>query len=154
MSLAKKIIVKTCLDGFLKIGKIDLSEVKKMKEGKAKEILLNIFFFDIIATEEEFEQEFSFHQENDDCLLTYPEFKNYISTLSEDAIHSLTSLCSIHTQNSVLLSNEAVKEIEELLKPISKQISGEMDEQVLVNFFETYNPKKYELKILCEIRNN
>lgn len=150
MSLIKSIIVKIRIGENLKLGKINLSDVKKLSDCKTKEILLNIFKFDLISTEEEIEHEFSFHQQSDEGILTFPEFKSYLSTLSGENILSLTSLKSVDSHSKIKLPLNIIEEMLDLLKPINKQIEEEKFESVLLNFFDSYEAKHYELKILGE----
>lgn len=150
MSLIKSIIVKIRIGENLKLGKINLSDVKKLSDCKTKEILLNIFKFDLISTEEEIEHEFSFHQQSDEGILTFPEFKSYLSTLSGEHILSLTSLKSVDSHSKIKLPLNIIEEMLDLLKPINKQIEEEKFESVLLNFFDSYEAKHYELKILGE----
>jgi hypothetical protein len=150
MSLIKSIIVKIRIGENLKLGKINLSDVKKLSDCKTKEILLNIFKFDLISTEEEIEHEFSFHQQSDEGILTFPEFKSYLSTLSGENILSLTSLKSVDSHSKIKLPLNIIEEMFDLLKPINKQIEEEKFESVLLNFFDSYEAKHYELKILGE----
>lgn len=150
MSLIKSIIVKIRIGENLKLGKINLADVKKLSDCKTKEILLNIFKFDLISTEEEIEHEFSFHQQSDEGILTFPEFKSYLSTLSGENILSLTSLKSVDSHSKIKLPLNIIEEMFDLLKPINKQIEEEKFESVLLNFFDSYEAKHYELKILGE----
>lgn len=154
MSSIQSIILKVRSDNFLSVGRINHSDIQNIPDSITKEILFNIFDFDLISTEREIEEEFSFHLENTG-FLTYHEFKSYLSTMGEKDILSSTNLISIQKKSNTVLPDNVVKEILELLKPISEEKNCNVWKEVdIYNLFNSYIPKNNDLKVSTEISNS
>lgn len=164
----KKILINMCYSGFFNAGFVSLSRVKKMDDCEEKDLLLNIFKYNIINNNEELEDAYEqFHADDYEYEEVidkekYIKKKDFYNLLSERSKNKdfdfLSSVCieSVFNKELEEVYISDMGEFEEVLRSIfsKKYLEDDFDEAEAYEKFENLEfDTENVLKIEAQFRD-
>ena len=158
MSKIDNIFVQLVIGGFYSAGKIRVDDIKNIKNKVARQILTNIATIGLVASDENIEEIFdfdieTFHVSERDAK----KIKDQISTLSKEERKSFEDeACLYFADNEDETShfNEIeLLHISDVLEPLSKSLKDVIDENVLIEAYESKKVGKNSVKVLHIIKS-